>query len=357
MNTEFRGATETTCAEEGFTGDLYCSDCGEKLADGKAVPVVPFHTFGEWKEITAATCTQKGTNARECVFCKTATEEEPIEAKGHTDENSDDICDVCNAATCYVIHVDETITVEYENIIALVKFVPEVSAVYSFGSISDGYNNTYGYLYDADLNELTCNDDGGDNGNFLIEYSLIAGETYYFGCRLYDTYISGSFDVRLEKLHEHDCDETVTPPTCTDGGYTTFVCKTCGESFVSNRVTATGHTPLEAAKENEVAPKCGVAGSYDLAVYCDDCGEELDRETVSVNALTHADTDGDYICDNGCGYEYEKPEEPTPDEPTDSTCDHLCHQSGFMGFIWKIVQFLSILFEINPTCKCGVAHY
>lgn len=30
-----------------------------------------------------------------------------------------------------------------------------------------------------------------------------------------------------------------------------------------------GHTPLEAVKENEVAPKCDVAGSYDLVVYCD----------------------------------------------------------------------------------------
>lgn len=27
--------------------------------------------------------------------------------------------------------------------------------------------------------------------------------------------------------------------------------------------------------ENEVAPKCGVAGSYDEVVYCDVCGEEL----------------------------------------------------------------------------------
>ena len=126
-----------------------------------------------------------------------------------------------------------------------------------------------------------------------------------------------------------------------------------------------GHNKGEVVVENEVAPKCDVAGSYDLVVYCDDCGEELDRETVAVDALTHIDENGDYICDNGCGYEYEKPEEPTPDEPTPDTpeeptdiaCDHICHQSGFMGFIWKIVQFFWYLFEMNPICKCGVTHY
>ena len=282
LNTEFSNIVETTCSAEGFTGDLYCSDCGEKVADGKAVPVVPFHTFGEWKEVTAATCTQKGTKARECVFCKNATEEEPIDAKGHTDENSDDICDVCSAETCYVIHVDETITVGYENIVALVKFVPEVSGIYSFGSISDGYNNTYGYLYDADMNELTCNDDSDSNGNFLIEYSLIAGETYYFGCRFFDTYISGSFDVSLKKLHEHDCDETVTYPTCTDGGYTAFVCKTCGESFVGNRVAATGHNVVVI---DGVAPTCTQTGLTE-GKHCEECGEVFAAQEA-VGALGH----------------------------------------------------------------------
>lgn len=39
------------------------------------------------------------------------------------------------------------------------------------------------------------------------------------------------------------------------------------------------------------------------------------------------------------------------------TCDHLCHKSGFMGFIWKIVLFFSKLFKTNPVCECGAAHY
>ena len=193
-------------------------------------------------------------------------------------------------------------------------------------------------------------------------------------------------------------------PTCTEIGWDAYeYCTACDyTTYVELPADPDAHTPLEAVTENEVAPKCNVAGSYDLVVYCNDCGAELDRDTKTVDALkhsftkyevteeakcgvagkevaycdhgcgatdekaiealTHTDADGDYICDHGCGYEYEKPapEEPTPDtpdEPTDSTCDHLCHKSGFMGFLWKIVQFFSKLFKINPTCECGAAHY
>ncbi|MBR5826256.1 MAG: hypothetical protein IKY78_04125, partial [Clostridia bacterium] len=117
--------------------------------------------------------------------------------------------------------------------------------------------------------------------------------------------------------------------------------------------------------------KCGV-NAIESAT-CTLCGDVLTRE-IENSALTHADEDGDYICDHGCGHEFEKPapEEPTPDtpdepntpdepdtpdEPTDSTCDHLCHKDGFMGFIWKIVKFFWKLFKMNPVCECGAAHY
>ena len=45
------------------------------------------------------------------------------------------------------------------------------------------------------------------------------------------------------------------------------------------------------------------------------------------------------------------------EDNTEKNCDHLCHKDGFLGFIWKIVQFFSKLFKINPVCECGKAHY
>ncbi len=38
-------------------------------------------------------------------------------------------------------------------------------------------------------------------------------------------------------------------------------------------------------------------------------------------------------------------------------CDHMCHQDGFLGFIWSIVNFFCSIFGINPFCECGAAHY
>ena len=38
-------------------------------------------------------------------------------------------------------------------------------------------------------------------------------------------------------------------------------------------------------KENEVAARVDVAGSYDLVTYCAQCGQELSRETVKTAAL------------------------------------------------------------------------
>jgi len=49
------------------------------------------------------------------------------------------------------------------------------------------------------------------------------------------------------------------------------------------------HTEGEAVIENNVAPDCVNAGSYDNVIYCATCGEELNRETVVVGALGHTE--------------------------------------------------------------------
>ena len=56
---------------------------------------------------------------------------------------------------------------------------------------------------------------------------------------------------------------------------------------ITPKAKCTEHTPGEAVKENIVDPDCTNAGSYDLVVYCTVCGEEISRETVTVNALGH----------------------------------------------------------------------
>lgn len=106
--------------------------------------------------------------------------------------------------------------------------------------------------------------------------------------------------------HEHRYASIVTDPTCTEGGYTTYICS-CGDSYIDNRTPAKGHSSDGIVwRENEVKPSCETAGRYDKVTYCPVCDEELSRETVIVPATGHVDTNGDYVCDN-CGAELPKP--------------------------------------------------
>ena len=75
--------------------------------------------------------------------------------------------------------------------------------------------------------------------------------------------------------------------TCEDAA----VCEVCGKEYFE----ALGHLPGEAVKENEVAPTCTEAGSYDAVIYCEYCGEEVSRETVTVEALGHTEVIDDAV--------------------------------------------------------------
>ena len=65
-------------------------------------------------------------------------------------------------------------------------------------------------------------------------------------------------------------------------------------------VDATGHSPAAAVRENEIAATCVSAGSYDSVVYCAECGEELSREEVTVEASGHAWDEGTVKAEATC---------------------------------------------------------
>ncbi len=97
-----------------------------------------------------------------------------------------------------------------------------------------------------------------------------------------------------EIFHTHSYTSVTTPATCTSNGQTVYTCS-CNDTY-TEIIPTTGHD-----YQNAVCTKCGDSKADD--------------------------------------------------------CSHLCHKSGFMGFIWKIVCFFQKLFKINPVCECGMAHY
>ena len=76
-------------------------------------------------------------------------------------------------------------------------------------------------------------------------------------------------------------------PTCEEKGKQHKECTVCGETVKTALIPVEGHVEAAAVIENNVAPDCENAGSYDEVVYCATCGDELARNNVTVDALGH----------------------------------------------------------------------
>ena len=97
-----------------------------------------------------------------------------------------------------------------------------------------------------------------------------------------------SADISVSVVCEHTYEPSVTAPTCTAQGYTTYTCA-CGDTYVADEVAALGHTEGAVVIENSVDPTCTAAGGYDNVVYCSVCNAELSREAVVVAAKGHTE--------------------------------------------------------------------
>ena len=163
--------------------------------------------------------------------------------------------------------------------------------------------------------------------------------------------------------------ENVADATCTeDGSYESVVyCSVCGEEISRETVTVetTGHTEGDAVTENEVAATCTENGSYDIVVYCTVCGEDISRQAVGVEAADHSYDDGTvtteptetedglmtYTC-TACGDTYTEaiPATSTGDgEDTESECEHDYHVAAC---ILKNQSYSSAYFVLSCSI-CG----
>ena len=108
--TELRGVAAPTCEAAGYTGDEYCTVCGELVKAGVTDPALG-HDWDAGTVTTQPTCTEQGVLTHKCARC-TKTMTEPVAAKGHawastytvdkaptcTAEGEESIhCTVCNA--------------------------------------------------------------------------------------------------------------------------------------------------------------------------------------------------------------------------------------------------------------------
>lgn len=77
QHTELRDKKTATCGEDGYSGDLYCKDCGQLISKGAVVKATG-HSWDSGKVTEAATCKKEGTKTYTCKNCgETKTESIP----------------------------------------------------------------------------------------------------------------------------------------------------------------------------------------------------------------------------------------------------------------------------------------
>lgn len=82
VHTEKRDEKAANCKEAGYSGDLYCTDCGVKLKTGTVISATGKHTWNAGRIKTAAACTRNGIKEFACSICG-SVKTETIPATGH----------------------------------------------------------------------------------------------------------------------------------------------------------------------------------------------------------------------------------------------------------------------------------
>lgn len=133
------------------------------------------------------------------------------------------------------------------------------------------------------------------------------------------------------EVKDNGKDATCTEPGLTEGSH----CSVCDAVIVEQtEIPATGHTNAAPVVENNLAPTCDDAGSYDNVVYCSVCKVEISREKVTVDPLGHDWNEGEvttepgcetegvktYTCKNDASHTYTEPVAPTGHKYVDGVC-------------------------------------
>jgi len=93
----------------------------------------------------------------------------------------------------------------------------------------------------------------------------------------------GLIDFALYPTHVHNWGAGITtPPTCTEDGYTTYICTICGEKRIEAGASATGHTEGEKVTVKE--PTCTELGEWEIR--CEVCDELRDSGTIPATGHT-----------------------------------------------------------------------
>ena len=297
------------------------------------------HSYGEWTTKTPATCTEAGVEVRVCECNDEETREIP--ATGHTygewetktPANCTDAEVEARKCACGAEETREGDAASGHN------FTEQVATEEYLATANCGAKATY-YV------SCAC----GAKGEDTFEHGDILPHDYYvaevfmpscteggystYKCRTCDdSYVGDETDAAG---HSYDAD--VTEPTCTAGGYTTYTCA-CGDSYVADETDATAHNYDAVVTE----PTCTAGGYTTYTCACGDSyvadeTDKLDHNMVAVNDDTHHWT----ACSNNCGEATEKVAHSAS-----------AISASYNGDAMQHVVAEAKDFTVTGTCACG----
>ena len=236
---ELRGAKDATCTTTGYTGDTYCKDCNEKIADGKVIPALG-HAWDNGVITTAPTCENAGVKTFTCTRCN-ETKTEAISATGHTPVQIPE-----KPATC--TEPGHKAGTKCSVCGAILSGLEEIPA------------KGHAVVVDPAV-EPTCTEPGKTEG----KHCSVCGEVIV------------AQEVIPAKGHTVVVDPAVGP-TCTEPGKTEGKhCSVCNEVIVAQRVIpAKGHTVVI---DPAVEPTCTEPGKTE-GKHCSVCGEVIAAQEI-----------------------------------------------------------------------------
>ena len=97
------------------------------------------------------------------------------------------------------LNTETTVNIDVPGEHVFFSFTPTETATYRFFSMATT-QDVWADLYDADMNLLKSNDDGGPGHNFRLEAELTAGVSYYFSTHYNFETQTGSYPVKLVRI-------------------------------------------------------------------------------------------------------------------------------------------------------------
>lgn len=229
----------------------------------------------------------------------------------------------------------------------------EPNSIYS-GSIPYEFGmDNIEYQLIMDKNEVLCDYDSSIdndcdiNGHTFGDWIYVPSKnTNELDCEQRICSVCGKTEERtVHNEHKNLLVGNYMQATCTSEGYSgDTYCALCGEIVEKGNPIPKINHKFSVEKK---LPTCTQDGSN--AYTCEICSYTY---TETVTKTGHTDSDKNGICDT-CGeeIEHDQPSDPSKD------CTCMCHKTGFIGFIYKIIRIFWKIFKINKTCSCGAAHY